>query len=154
MDKGTILVFVVILAIAFIVYQLIKPANTSTTQFTITCPKLSDLSSDTLTDSGLTPLGIEPAMWNGKEVCAMKINYEACGTFTIYVEPTASSKFLGCKSSVDSSECNSACDNIVLTANVFSPSGTFDIPPGCGDESCNGNETCSSCPLDCGMCPT
>ena len=26
--------------------------------------------------------------------------------------------------------------------------------PSCGDGSCNGNETCSSCPADCGSCPS
>jgi len=27
------------------------------------------------------------------------------------------------------------------------------IPPICGDSQCNNNETCSSCPTDCGVCP-
>jgi hypothetical protein len=27
------------------------------------------------------------------------------------------------------------------------------VPPVCGDGICNGNETCSSCPSDCGTCP-
>ncbi|MFZ2603749.1 MAG: dockerin type I repeat-containing protein, partial [Candidatus Omnitrophota bacterium] len=26
------------------------------------------------------------------------------------------------------------------------------LPPSCGDGSCNGTETCSSCPQDCGTC--
>src|SRR3954471_11702052 len=34
------------------------------------------------------------------------------------------------------------------------PVGQFDAgPPVCGDGSCNGSETCRSCPRDCGECP-
>jgi hypothetical protein len=28
-----------------------------------------------------------------------------------------------------------------------------DAPPGCGDGTCNGTETCANCPADCGVCP-
>src|SRR5689334_21266323 len=28
-----------------------------------------------------------------------------------------------------------------------------DVPPRCGDNQCNGTETCESCPQDCGRCP-
>ena len=28
-----------------------------------------------------------------------------------------------------------------------------DCPPGCGDGACDGTETCSTCPADCGACP-
>ncbi len=37
-----------------------------------------------------------------------------------------------------------------LTVTVTAPS----VAPSCGDGSCNGAETCSSCPNDCGACPT
>ncbi len=33
------------------------------------------------------------------------------------------------------------------------PGDCGDCPPGCGDGACNGGETCSTCPDDCGACP-
>lgn len=40
--------------------------------------------------------------------------------------------------------CNPACD---FNVSACSPA------PSCGDGSCNGSETCSTCPADCGACP-
>ncbi len=41
------------------------------------------------------------------------------------------------------------------TANIgwFYPSGAPAPEPYCGDGICNGDETCSTCPEDCGVCP-
>ena len=33
------------------------------------------------------------------------------------------------------------------------PSDVPDAPPKCGDLTCNGTETCETCPRDCGVCP-
>ena len=51
-----------------------------------------------------------------------------------------------------------AFDKLLLTTNMsFTPSGTGPAESpresGCGDSACNGTETCSSCPGDCGACP-
>ena len=42
-------------------------------------------------------------------------------------------------------------DDFVMSTNYVGPTGT-PPPPYCGDGSCNGGETCSSCPQDCGTC--
>jgi len=36
---------------------------------------------------------------------------------------------------------------------IMQDSGLCLAPPSCGDGSCNGAETCSTCPTDCGVCP-
>jgi hypothetical protein len=44
-------------------------------------------------------------------------------------------------------------ENMVNTANLV---GQFTLPPpppSCGDGLCNGTDTCSNCPQDCGVCP-
>ncbi|MBK7394903.1 MAG: hypothetical protein IPJ34_01030 [Myxococcales bacterium] len=33
------------------------------------------------------------------------------------------------------------------------PEDVADTPPKCGDLTCNGTETCETCPRDCGVCP-
>jgi len=47
---------------------------------------------------------------------------------------------------------------LFLPLSALSESSTLTItvtqPPSCGDGSCNGSETCSSCPADCGSCPS
>ncbi len=44
-------------------------------------------------------------------------------------------------------ECSSLNNEVSTTFDVTSATGPF-----CGDGSCNGGETCSSCPADCGSC--
>ena len=43
----------------------------------------------------------------------------------------------------------------VIGSSESATSGYLDviIPPKCGDGICNGDETCSTCPTDCGVCP-
>jgi len=43
-------------------------------------------------------------------------------------------------------------DDYVVSTSYIGPTGT-PPPPYCGDLSCNGAETCSTCPGDCGACP-
>ena len=63
-------------------------------------------------------------------------------------------------------QANETCDNGILNGQVCSPlygsSCTYCSSlcknvtlngPYCGDNTCNGNETCSTCPKDCGTCP-
>ncbi|MBU1178872.1 dockerin type I repeat-containing protein [Patescibacteria group bacterium] len=47
-------------------------------------------------------------------------------------------------------DSNVNADTTSLTITVIQPS----VPSSCGDHSCNGSESCSSCPTDCGACPS
>lgn len=60
-----------------------------------------------------------------------------------------------------SPHCNDGVDNDVdglidypsdLGCNSISDENEIDPAPVCGDSSCNGSETCSSCSADCGVC--
>jgi hypothetical protein len=62
----------------------------------------------------------------------------------------------GCDSAEDTDEYNAYCgdsacndDETCLTC----PSDCGDCPSYCGDGSCNGGENCATCPVDCGYCP-
>ncbi|MBU1323208.1 dockerin type I repeat-containing protein [Patescibacteria group bacterium] len=56
------------------------------------------------------------------------------------------------------SAVDTSLNKVTATTQQFSDFGIFgDAPapaPSCGDGSCNGSETCSSCPTDCGSCPS
>ena len=52
------------------------------------------------------------------------------------------------------STVDTSLNKVTATTQQFSDFGIFgDASPSCGDGSCNGSETCSSCPADCGTCP-
>jgi len=48
---------------------------------------------------------------------------------------------------------NSCTGSICAQIDDVAVTGCSTIPPRCGDGACGGNETCSSCPGDCGACP-
>ena len=52
--------------------------------------------------------------------------------------------------------CSGTCGTCLLTQTCNSNGACINnvVAPFCGDNQCNGNETCSSCPADCGQCPT
>src|SRR5262249_21623388 len=49
---------------------------------------------------------------------------------------------------------NGRCDGSETCSSCPRDCGTCPTAPRCGDLACNGTETCSSCPGDCGACPT
>lgn len=52
------------------------------------------------------------------------------------------------------STVDTSLNKVTATTQQFSDFGIFgDASPSCGDGSCNGTETCSTCPADCGTCP-
>ncbi len=45
-------------------------------------------------------------------------------------------------------------NSVTFSTSNFSSFALFgSVLPACGDNSCNGSETCSTCPADCGTCP-
>ena len=54
---------------------------------------------------------------------------------------------------LNDSTVDTSLNKVTATTQQFGDFGIFgDVSPSCGDGSCNGSETCSSCPTDCGNC--
>jgi len=65
----------------------------------------------------------------------------------------------GCGAILNCGTCNTgySCNNNVCALNPVIPptlTPTITPTPSCGDNACNGTEACSTCPGDCGVCPT
>lgn len=61
----------------------------------------------------------------------------------------SSGRFLGTATGTNISEINFSCTNCVVTTD-WRPISSRSVS--CGDGTCNGNETCSNCANDCGIC--
>jgi len=65
---------------------------------------------------------------------------QLCGTHTISIEVES-----------DGDECNLSDNH--ASRQIYAECENPPEPPVCGDRVCNGEETCSTCPSDCGVCP-
>jgi hypothetical protein len=63
----------------------------------------------------------------------------------------SSGQFTGEATSDNIGNINFDCVNCTVTTDWRPASSRSDV---CGDASCNGSETCNSCPQDCGSCPS
>lgn len=68
------------------------------------------------------------------------------------IEPTGACT--GGKCVMETVNCDDGNPNTLDACVVGTGCSHTPVPPSCGDGVCNGAETCSSCPGDCGVCPT
>jgi len=125
MDRNT-MIMVAIIAVGAIVTLIFvmqdegSPEVPSTQTFTIECPGITDLSSSRLFDpeTGLRLMNAGATMRDGVEVCVMSIDAYSkrnCGTITVYINPNAptTGEEPECKSTVDTSECQAMCQDLI-----------------------------------------
>jgi hypothetical protein len=65
----------------------------------------------------------------------------------------ADETWLACQGSAGSYICNLMSNNTMYKISGLKHSGAREQQTYCGDGTCNGGETCSSCSKDCGSCP-
>ena len=97
-----------------------------------------------------TPIDSNGASTSGNITCT---GYD-CDGFSVSNDSCQNQGYLCCAScgSTSYSQYDSDC----YSGGVCCSECNFDISSDnyCGDSSCNGSETCSTCPSDCGECPT
>lgn len=125
----------------------------------LTPPAISSISVTSITDSGAT------INWTTNELANSQIEY---GTTVSYGSQTSLDSNLVTSHSIRLSGLSSGtiyhykikskdgAANLATTGDrTFTTSGLeLPIPVLCGDGTCNESETCTSCPQDCGTCPS